>query len=337
MGARVIGIASHLPERVETNEDLAREHPDWQMDKLAEKSGILERRVAGPQETALDLAFQAASRLLGRGLVDPAEIDYLVYCTQAPEFLLPSGACILQHRLKLGRHIGAFDFNLGCSGYVYGLQVADALIRSGAARHVLLVTADTYSKYIHPGDRSTRTLFGDGAAATLLGPGQTWEGAGPFVLGTDGGGAMNLCVPSGGLRLPRSAETAVEQVDEAGCVRSRDNLYMNGPALYTFALTVVPKCIAALLAKAGRTLADYDWFVLHQANKFMLESLVAKCRLPAEKMLYEYERIGNTVSSTIPIALQAHVESGAIRPGQRLLLAGFGVGYSWAAGELVWG
>jgi 3-oxoacyl-[acyl-carrier-protein] synthase-3 len=334
MSARVIGIQCHLPGKIETNQDLSSQNPGWMMDKVAEKSGILERRITEPGETALDLATAAAAALLARDLVDPKSIDYLIYCTQAPEYLLPSGACILQHRLKLGKHIGAFDYNLGCSGYVYGLQMAQAFIQSGMARHVLLVTADTYSKYINPRDRTTRTLFGDGASATLLGPG---DGLGAFVLGTDGGGAMSLCVPSGGSRLPRTEATAEESVDEAGCYRSKDNLYMDGPALYTFALTTVPRTVSALLAKSGRTLADYDWFVFHQANKYMLDSLRVRCKVPEEKMVYAFERIGNTVSSTIPIAIQSHLEAGRLQAGQRMMLLGFGVGFSWAAGELVWG
>jgi 3-oxoacyl-[acyl-carrier-protein] synthase-3 len=337
MAVRIVGIEYHLPARVETNSQLAQENTGWAMEKLAEKSGIYERRVVSPGETALDLAMEAASGLLKRDLVDPRCIDYLIYCTQAPEYYLPSGACILQHRLKLGKHIGAFDYNLGCSGYVYGLQMAQSFIQSGIARNVLLITADTYSRYINPRDRATRTLFGDGASATLLGLGEGDAGLGAFVLGTDGAGAMNLCVPSGGLRLPRSTETGLEKTDEAGCVRSMDNLFMDGPALYTFALTVVPKAVSGLLAKTGRTIADFDWFVFHQANKYMLDSLMTRCKVPADKMIYNYENIGNTVSSTIPIALQANAESGKISKGQRMLLAGFGVGYSWAACELVWG
>jgi len=336
--ARILGISDHLPERVVTNDDLARENPDWKMDKLYEKGGIWSRHVAAEDETAGDLAFRAARELLARNLVDIDQIDYLLYCTQSPDYLIPTTACILQDRLGLGTHIGALDFNLGCSGYVYGLQLAASLVHTGAARHVLLLTADTYTKYIHPRDRTVRPLFGDGAAATLVGPSADGPGCiGPFVLGSDGRGADKLMVPAGGFRLPRSPETAREKSDEVGCVRSQDHLFMDGQAIFTFALDTVPPVITALLEKAGCALDQVDWFVYHQANKFMLDNLAASSRVPPEKMVYHLETVGNTVSSTIPMAIQAYVGCGRIRPGDRLMLIGFGVGYSWGACMLTWG
>ena len=237
MKAIVLGIDCHLPEKIETNEDLGRENPDWQMGKLSDKSGIASRHVAAFGETAGDMGFQAAKKLLGRGLVAPEQIDYLLYCTQSPDYFLPSFACILQRQLGLGKHVGALDFNLGCSGWVYGLHLAKSFIESRAARNVLLITSDTYSKYIHPKDRSVRLLFGDGAAATLIGAAEEKQGIGEFVLGTDGAGAEKLIVPSGCFRLPRSPETALESIDSAECVRSKDNLFMDGPAIFSFAIT----------------------------------------------------------------------------------------------------
>jgi len=331
------GISYHLPDRVETNEDLQSQNPDWLMDKVAEKSGIFARHVAAEDETAADLGFRAAEKLLARALAPPEEIDYLLFCTQCPDHFLPPSACTLQHRLGFRQEIGALDFNLGCSGYVYGLQLAQSLITGGAARNVLLITADTYSKFINPRDRTVRTLFGDGAAASLIGQAFGGGEIGDFVLGTDGGRADRLIVPAGACRMPRSAETAVETTDSAGCVRSSNDLFMDGPALFTFALTTVPKLVKALLAKTGRAIEDYDWFVYHQANKYMLDNLYKRSRIPPEKAVHVYEAVGNTVSSSIPIALQTYVDSGRIVPGQRLLLAGFGVGFSWAACELVWG
>lgn len=336
MEAQILGIAYHLPERVETNDDLQRENPDWRMGDVYEKSGIWARHLAAAGETASDLGYQAAARLLQRGLVAADEIDYLLFCTQAPDHYLPSAACVLQQRLGLGKHIGAFDYNLGCSGMIYGLQLAQALVASRAARHVLLITADTYSKYIHPRDRTVRALFGDGAAATLIGPSRGAGRIGTFVVGTDGAGAMNLVVPAGGLRTPRSAETAEEWTDEAGCTRSQDHLFMDGPAIFTFAITTVPRAVKSLLEKAGLTAGDIDWYVYHQANKYMLENLAKRSKVPDEKMLIDVRDIGNTVSASIPIALQRAVEAGQIRSGQRLLLVGFGVGYSWGVCDVVW-
>lgn len=335
MAVSILGIASYLPDGRLTNDDLARENPDWDMDRMYEISGIVSRRIAGPDETAGDLGERAAGRLLERDLVDKAEIDFVLYCSQSPDYYLPSTACILQHRLGLGKHAGALDFNLGCSGFVYGLGLAKSLIEAGQARNVLLITSDTYSRYIHPRDRTVRTLFGDGAAATLVGQADG-GGLGEFVYGTDGAGAENLIVPAGGLKKPRSAATAVETTDSAGSTRSEDNLYMNGKAIFSFALTAVPKAVRQLMGKAGLSSEEVDWYVLHQANRFMLTNLATRAKLPADKMVMEMEDIGNTVSSSIPIAMERYAAAGRIQPGQRCLLVGFGVGHSWAACDTVW-
>lgn len=340
--ARIIGISGHLPERIDTNEDLARENPDWDLTRIFAKTGIAARRIAATGETAADLGFQAAAKLLSRQLVPIDEIDYLLVSTETPDHLLPPNACLLQERLKLGRHIGAFDFTLACSGYVFGLQLAGMLVETRAARNVLLITADTYSKLIHPKDRAARTLFGDGAAATLIGgvetdadsfPGQI----GQFVYGTDGSGALSLTVPAGGFRLPRSAATAAESQDAQACVRSQDHLFMDGQAVFSFALNRVPAALAALLKKSGLKPEQIDWYVYHQANKYMLENLAACSRIPPAKMVYHLETLGNTVSASIPLAIEEYADLGRIQPGQRLVLAGFGVGFSWALCWIIWG
>jgi 3-oxoacyl-[acyl-carrier-protein] synthase III len=336
VNAAIRGIAYHLPNRVETNEDLARENPDWPMGDLSAKLGITARHLAADGETASDLGYHAAHELLERNLVGRDEIDYLLFCTQSPDYFLPSGACILQDRLGLGKHIGAFDFNLGCSGFVYGLQVAQSFIVSGIARNVLLITADTYTRFIHPRDRTVRALFGDGAAATLIGGAAGVGRIGTFVLGTDGAGAKNLIVAAGGLRMPRSPETARLVTDAAGCTRSQDNIFMEGRAIFGFSLSTVPAAVESLLRKANLTPGQIDWYVYHQANQFMLQHLARQSRIPIEKMVMHMETVGNTVSASIPIALAMHAEAGSLCPGQRVVLAGFGVGYSWAVCDLVW-
>ncbi len=326
--ARIEAIASHLPDAVLDNTALAAMYPDWPAEKILAKTGIAERRISAQGETSVDLAEAAARKLFAAG-VDPASIDYLLFCTQTPDHILPTSACILQDRLGLRTGIGALDFNLGCSGFVYGLSLAKGLIETGQARRVLLLTADTYSKLIHAGDKSVRTLFGDGAAATLIAASDVGEAQiGPFVFGTDGGGAQNLVVPSGGFRTPRTEGTAVEQRDASGNVRSADNIYMNGPAIMAFTLREVPAAIAALSEMTGLTLDDYDTVVFHQANGFMLERLRAKLGIAPERFAVRLEDCGNTVSSTIPIALEPLI--GGPR-SLRALLVGFGVGYSWAA------
>jgi 3-oxoacyl-[acyl-carrier-protein] synthase-3 len=336
VAARITAIATHLPDTVLGNDALAADFPSWPAEKIMNKTGIRERRIAGTGETALDLGCAAAAKLLARETVRSEDVDFLLFCTQAPDHVLPTSACIMQERLGLPRHIGALDFNLGCSGYVYGLSLAAGLIASGAARRILFVTADTYSKYIHPRDKSVRTLFGDGAAATLVeaAPDST-AGIGPFVFGTDGSGAESLIVRAGGFRCPNSPDTAVETEDRAGNIRSDDNLYMDGGAVMSFTLREVPRTFRQLLDKSGTTVDDYNHIVLHQANKFMLDALQKKLDLPNDKVPRRFEDIGNTVSSTIPFVLAGLMDDGKLDVGSRIMVIGFGVGLSWAAATIV--
>jgi 3-oxoacyl-[acyl-carrier-protein] synthase-3 len=328
--ARVQAVASYLPDTVLSNEALSALYPGWTPEKIVEKTGVRERRIAAPGETASDLAYKAARRLFDQAGVAPDQIDFLLFCTQAPDYILPTTACLLQERLGLPQTCGALDFNLGCSGFVYGLALAKGLIETGAATRVLLLTADTYSRYIHPADKSVRTLFGDGAAATLVEAVEADHAMiGPFVFGTDGRGAANLIVETGGARRAPDAASAVETTDESGNVRSLDNLHMKGAEIVSFTLKAVPAAIDRLLADAGLTLDDIDLFVFHQASAFILEKLRKKIGIPPERFAIKLETCGNTVSSTIPIALEDRI--GGPKGDRLAMLVGFGVGYSWAA------
>ena len=330
--ARIVAVAGHLPSGVLPNRELATLYPDWSEEKIFQKTGIRERRVAGADETATDLATQAALRLFADHDIRKESIDFLLFCTQAPDYFLPTSACLIQDRLGLSTACGALDINLGCSGYVYGLSLAKGLIESGSASRVLLLTADTYSKFIHPLDKSVRTLFGDGATATVL-EGVQAERAyiGPFVFGSDGSGAENLIVRTGGLRHPRTAASAQEKADDSGNVRSDDNLFMDGAAVMNFTLTAVPKAVTELMAAAHMTMEETDLVVMHQANAYMLEALRKKMHIPREKLVFHLEYCGNTVSSTIPFALEGLLAGNVANHGRRrAMLVGFGVGYSWA-------
>lgn len=323
--AAITAVTYALPERVVTNADLGAEFPEWGADKIAEKTGIQSRHVAGPDETSADLAARAAEKLLGSGVVAKAEIDFLLFCTQTPDFALPTSACLLQHRLGLPTSAGALDFNLGCSGYVYGLGLARGLVESGQARRVLLLTGETYSKLLDPADKTVRTIFGDAGSATLVTAVESGEGAiGAVVFGTDGAGGPNLVCHRGGWRGAR-AEAA-----------GREALWMNGPEIFNFTLRVVPEVVRRTLEKAGVTANDVDLFVFHQANRYMLDHLRKKLAVPVEKFVVAMEHCGNTVSSTIPIALVEAAARGQLRSGQRVLLVGFGVGYSWGAALVRW-
>lgn len=321
--ASVGPIAIQFAGTVEDNETLSKQFPNWDMDLIHKKTGIRVRRVAGPNECVSDLAVGAAERLFQRHGIDRNSIDFLLLCTQTPDYPLPTTACLVQDRLKLRTSIGALDFNLGCSGFVYGLSLADGLIRSGAARRVLLITSETYSKYIHPTDRSLRTIFSDGAAATLIDAADE-PCIGSFAFGTDGRGGDMLMVTEGGAR-PK--ETAIQPRKRK---RWPSALYMDGPELVKFTLEVVPPTIDRLLCEASWNRDDVDYYLMHQATSFMLEHLREKMQLDEAKLPIDLEECGNTVSSTIPILIHNLRCAGKLAPGKRSLMIGFGVGLSWA-------
>lgn len=328
----VAAIEYSLPQKVVTTQDLAREFPDWSVEKIESKTGIQERHITGQDEYASDLAVDAARKLFDSGACEPSAIDFIIYCTQSPDYFLPTTACLIQDRLGVPTTAGAYDFNLGCSGYIYGLGQAEGLIATGQASNVLLITAETYSKFIHPLDRSVRTIFGDAASATLVRATESEAPfIGPFVYGTDGRGARNLIVPAGGIRQPRNEQTAVPSQDEQGNVRSADNLFMDGAEIFNFTLVSVPGAVERLLGRAALSADAIDLFIFHQANRFMLEHLRKKMKIPQEKFVISMSHCGNTVSSTIPIALKNIRDAGRVPSGSLMMLVGFGVGYSWGA------
>ena len=332
MRAAISDIEYYLPEYVLTTEVLSQEFPEWSVAKIDEKTGIRQRHIAAPTECASDLAVRAAEKLFQSGACDPGDIDYLLLCTQSPDYFLPTTACLVQKRLGLATSTGAMDFNLGCSGFVYGLGLAQGIIETGQACTVLLLTAETYSKFLHPRDRSVRTIFGDAAAATLLrGVEDDRNFLGPYVYGTDGGGAENLMVRTGAMRNPRTVESAQPVTDDSGNVRTLDHLYMNGAEIFNFTISEVPKTVTRLLQRAGLAFSEIDLFVFHQANRFMLEHLRKSMRIPPERFYTAMSHCGNTVSSSIPIALKHALAEHKLRSGQLAVLVGFGVGYSWGA------
>jgi 3-oxoacyl-[acyl-carrier-protein] synthase-3 len=338
--AVIRGVSTYVPETVVTNEQIARREIGWTAEEIFAKTGIRERRVAAVNECASDLAAKAAERLIAAGAVRRSEVDYVLFCTQSPDHFLPATACLLQDRLGLPTACGALDFNHGCTGYVAGLSLAKGLVASGQALCVLLLTGETYSKFVHPRDRSVCTLFGDGASATVIRASEDTvphaAGIGEFVFGTDGSGGKQLIVKAGAARLPRSTETARELTDADGNVRTDDHLYMNGRDLFRFAIQTVPRAVAALQAKSGLRDGDIDFVILHQANRLMLDELVKRIPFGRDRVPYEFADVGNTVSATIPLVLERLVARGALRGGHRLLLIGFGVGYSWAGVDVTW-
>ncbi len=334
MGFIIRAIRGFLPMQVLTNDELAPQ-VGWTAQDIFNKTGIASRHVSGPEECVSDLAVGAAGRILADTGTPAGTIDFLILCTQTPDFILPATACIVQARLGLDSRCIAFDLNQGCSGYIYSLAAAYGLIAAGLAKRGLVITAETYTKYIHPQDRSVRTLFGDGASATLI-EASAESGIDHFVFGTDGSGAKNLIIPVGGTRRRHSSETGQPVTDAQGNTRSLENLFMNGPEIFSFTLQRVPELINRILAGAGLALGDIDWFAFHQANRFMLEHLRKKLGIPDNKMLHFLESTGNTTSSSIPLMLEDAITKGMVKSGQRILLAGFGVGYSWGGCIVRW-
>lgn len=324
--AYIKGISYYLPERVVTNEELLKEFPEWSVDKVAKKVGVNSRHLAAEDETAGDMAEKAARKLFEEYNVSPSDIDFVMLCTQSPDYFLPSTACILQHKLGIPTTAGAFDYNLGCSGCIYGLAMAKGLIAGGIAKNVLVLTAETYNKYLHPSDKSNRSIFGDGAAACLVSANGFAE-IGEFTLGTDGSGAEHLIVKTGASRCKQPNGNVME--DEDGHQRFDDYLYMNGSAIFNFTLDAVPAIMKELLKKNKLVQEDVDYFVFHQANKFMLNTIRKVCVLPKDKFYVNLEDTGNTVSSTVMIGLKQCLEAGIIKPGMKVMISGFGVGLSW--------
>lgn len=332
MDAYIRAISYYLPERILTNEELAQEFPEWDVDKVYNKVGVRRRHLAAAGETAGDLAEKAARNLFEEYGVAPSEVDFLLLCTQSPDHFLPSTACILQDRLGIPTSAGAFDYNLGCSGCIYGMAMAKGLIAAGLATNVLLLTAETYTKYLHPSDKSNKTIFGDGAAACLISKEKGLAEIGDFVLGTDGSGAANLMLRTGAAR--QREKTGRSVMDDDGHANYEDYLYMNGSAIFNFTLETVPSLMKSLLSKSGLEKEDVGYYVFHQANKYMLSTIRKVCGLPADKFYVDLEETGNTVSSTILIGLKECLGGGKIVPGMKVMVCGFGVGLSYGAGIL---
>jgi len=323
MKVKIDSNAYYLPEKKEKNEDLKLDNPDWDMLKISDKTGIFTRSIASTHQTAVDLAFEAGSRLL-KGLSCKEDIDLVVLVTQSPDYVLPTSACILQDRLGLSKKCMAFDINLGCSGFIYALSIVGSLIESGVAKKGLILCSDTYTKYIDKSDRTCKPIFSDGASATLL-VSSDIDKVGPFVLGTDGSGYDKLIVKEGGAREPKISSNS-----------HHGTLEMRGADVFLFTLNTVPICVNELLDKSKLNIEDVDLFVFHQASQLVLENLIRAMSLDENKVFINLKDTGNTVSASIPIALKDAETQGRLKNGDTIMLVGFGVGLSWGATLLTW-
>lgn len=327
MGMIIKAIEYVYPKNKVSNADLGKAFPDYDFSKFEEKVGIKNRYWVG-EETAYDLAIEACEKLFETQ--DKNEIDYILYCTQSPEYFLPTTACMLQNKLGLKKNIGALDFNLGCSGFTYGVSIAKGLIGTGQVKNVLLVTAETYSKYLHPKDRSNRAIFGDAATATLISYDEK-DGIGEFLFGTDGSGYDKLIVKNGCSRFPFDPN-APEIVYGTDNTYTDNHLYMNGPEVFNFTNEVIPNFTKEILEKNNIHTEDVNQFVFHQANAFMLNFMRKRLKIDSKNFFVDIEDGGNTVSCTIPIALKKYSESIDEGKWQDIIIVGFGVGLSWSGG-----
>ncbi|MBE3144752.1 MAG: ketoacyl-ACP synthase III [Planctomycetes bacterium] len=336
MNTLIAGMHYCVPRHRLTNEELATRFDERRLRSIVKMAGIRERRVVASGETASDLAYWAAKRLLDDRKIDPKEIDLLIFASQTGDYQIPATACVMHGRLGLSEKCAAFDINLGCTSFPYSLSVAHSMLVSGVARKALLLNADAITTVIHPKDRGLVPLHGDGAVATLLEPTAGKGGFLGFLLGTEGTGYQHLIMPASGARVPRTAETKKEIKDESGIIRTQEHLYMNGPAIFHFSVYKIPEVIREALSRFKLTVADLDLVLLHQANKTMVDLIYKALDVPAEKRFYFIETVGNTSGASSPMALAEAWRQSKLQPGSRTLLAAFGVGLSWGITVIEW-
>lgn len=326
--AFIKALTYYLPERIVTNQELEQQLAEVDViTSVIKTMGVNERHVASENETASDLAVKAARKLFEESRLSPKDIDFLLFCTQGPDYFMPSSSCIIQDRLDIPTTAGAFGYDLGCSGFVYGLAMANSFVESGLARNVLLLTADTTSKYIHPLDKNL-ALFGDAASATII----STEGIaeiGKFDLGSDGSGYEQIIIKNGGWRNKQLTGATYE--DSNGNTRRDDYFYMDGEAVFNFTVDRIPLLIENTLKKNGVTREEINFYVFHQANKFMLNTLRKINSIPKDRFFVDLSDTGNTASSTVPIGLCKSISNSSIQKGMKVMVAGFGVGLSWAS------
>jgi 3-oxoacyl-[acyl-carrier-protein] synthase-3 len=328
MPPTLLGAAFHQPARRYSNADFFREFPDA-IGRNLEKTGVLDRAVA-EGEVSSDLALAAAEKLIREMNIDRSTIDLLVYCSADFDYYTPATACVLHGKLDLPASCGAFDLTLGCSAYVYALATINGLMQTNGAKNALLLTASTLTRLIHKEDRPNRFLFGDAGSASLISASGTGS-LGPFVFGTDGKGFEKIIVRDGYLRHPYTDASWIDEKDEFGNVTNPASFYMDGLSVFLFSVRIVPPMIEELLGKARLKMNEIDLFIFHQPNVFLNETLRKKMNIPEEKFVHCMDRFGNTVQATIPIAISESMRSGRLKPGMKVVLAGFGVGLSWAA------
>jgi 3-oxoacyl-[acyl-carrier-protein] synthase-3 len=320
----ITGLGCHVPERVVTNNELAR-LVDTSDEWITSRTGIKERRFAAEDEALSDLALPASRAALEAAGISGGDLDLIIVATVTPDMMFPATAALLADRLGSGE-AAAYDLSAGCTGFVYGLVQAYGMIASGLSRHALVVGADVLSKLMNLADRSTCVLFGDGAGAAVVEPVES-GGFLAFELGADGSGGVDLSLPAGGSRTPASAETVA---------RGEHYVHMNGRQVFKFATRVLVSSAERVLEQAGLSSGDVDVYVPHQANVRIIDHAVAKLGIPKERVVVNVDRYGNTSSASIPLALADALAEGRVHKGDTVLLTGMGAGLTWGSAVMNW-
>ncbi|NLG86544.1 MAG: ketoacyl-ACP synthase III [Firmicutes bacterium] len=324
-GATIIGWGKALPSKIVTNGDLER-IVDTSDEWITTRTGIKERRVASPEQAASDLALDAAQAALKRANINAEELDLIIVATVTPDMAFPATACLLQHRLG-AQNASAFDLEAGCSGFLYGLTIGCQFVQNGTYNHVLIVGVDILSRITNWQDRNTCVLFGDGAAAVILGPCESGQGILSTYLGSDGSGGSHLYLPAGGSRRP---------LDQLALEQGLQYIHMNGPEVFKFAVRIMGEAAAEVLKRADLKLEDVTYLIPHQANQRIIDAAARRLHLPTERVLVNLDRYGNMSSASIPVALAEAADDGRFQPGDVLVLVGFGAGLTWGAAVLKW-
>ena len=330
MGVIIKHIEYYLPEKVISNLDLAKDNPEWNIEKIEEKSGVKKRHVTESDQTALDLAIKAVEKLFASGNISKDQIDAVIFCTQSQDYIMPANSFLIHKHFNFKQNVWTFDYNLACSGYIFGLAITRGIIETGLAKNVLLINSETYSKYLNPKDRSTNILFGDGAAASVISS-ENSGGIIDIILSSNGEKFDTFYIPAGGMKIPKSSNTKETNIDHSGNAKSLENIHMNGFAVWQFISKNVSEQINTILERNHLSVDDIDLFVFHQASKLTLDSLVKMLKLNEDKVFVNLQDIGNTVSASVPIALKDAERSGKLKKGNLILLSGFGVGLSWGS------
>lgn len=321
----ILDIEYHLPKNVITNSFFSEKYPEWKVEQALERIGVVERRYADETETALDLANVAVDKLFKKHPHLKDSVDGIIFCTQSADYIMPSNSFLVQKHFQLRKNLVALDFNLACSGYVYGLMIASSLLKTGVCKNILLITGDTYSKYLKEDDRSTRLLFGDGASASWIGetgtatPSPIISKFVDFHCSSDGAGWDKFIIPAGGCRTPKSEDV------------TQMKIYMNGLQVLNFVNSKVTAQIKEILLKNSMTPDSIDMYLFHQASKLALDGLANYFKISASKTFSNLENVGNTVSSSLPILLKDHASANELKKDANVLMCGFGVGFSWGS------